>query len=264
MRGTNTARSGEPSRRVADARHAASAILGNLGQRADDLWHHAFTTQPLPPFWLVVGSAALALVVVSSARVWPVARIVVTIVHEGGHAFVALATGRRLTGVRLYRSTAGETVSTGKADGPGLALTTAAGYPAPSLLGLAAAALLAIGHLTAMLLLSLLLLAGLAVAVRNAYGMLAVLITAGVIAGVCLYASALVQAGFGYAMTWFLLLGGVRPVIELQRERRRRRSRRSDADQLARLTRMPGGAWVTIFGLVAVAALAVSARWLVR
>jgi hypothetical protein len=176
---------------------------------------------------------------------------------------VALATGRRLAGVRLYRDTGGVTVSAGRSDGPGITLTTAAGYPAPSLLGLGAAALLAVGHLTGMLLLSLVLLAGLAIAVRNVYGMLAVLATAGAVAAVCLFASAVVQAGFGYTMTWFLLLGGVRPVIELQRERRRDRTRRTDADQLARLTPVPGGAWVMIFGLVAVAALAVSARWLV-
>jgi Peptidase M50B-like len=262
--GTETARPVQATSRIEGLPHSLSAVLGNLGQRADGLWHHAFTAQPLPPRWLVLGTGALALAVVASSRAWPRARTVVTIVHEGGHALVALATGRRLAGVRLYRDTAGETVSAGRTDGPGIALTTAAGYPAPSLLGLGAAALLAIGHLTGMLLLSLVLLAALAVAVRNVYGMLAVLVTAGVIAAVGLFASAVVQAGFGYAMTWFLLLGGVRPVIELRRERRRGRTRRSDADQLARLTAVPGGAWVMIFGVVAVAALAVSARWLVR
>jgi hypothetical protein len=235
-----------------------------LGQRVDLLWHHALAVQPLPPRWLVLTSGAAALTVVVSARLWPVARNVVTIVHEGGHALIALATGRRLAGVRLYRSTAGETLSAGRADGPGIVATAAAGYPAPSLLGLGAAALLTIGHLTAMLLLSLVLLAGLVVAVRNAYGMLAVLVTAGAVGAVCLFATAQVQAGFGYAMTWFLLLGGVRPVIELAAQRRRGRTGRSDADQLARLTPLPGGAWVTIFGLVALAALALSARWLVR
>jgi hypothetical protein len=244
--------------------HRVSGVLGELGRRADGLWHHAFTAQPLPPRWLVLASGALAFAVVVSARVWPVARTVVTIVHEGGHALVALATGRRLAGVRLYRSTAGETRSAGRADGPGITLTAAAGYPAPSLLGVGAAGLLAIGHLTGLLLLSLVLLAGLAVAIRNAYGMLAVLVTAGGVAGVCLFASAAVQAGFGYAMTWFLLLGGVRPVIELQRERRRGRAGRSDADQLARLTPVPAGAWIVVFGLIALAALAVSARWLIR
>ena len=241
-----------------------SGIVGGLGQQAGGLWQHALSAQPLPPRWLVLGSGVLALAVVVSSRAWPLARTVVTIVHEGGHALVALATGRRLAGVRLYRNTSGETVSAGRADGPGIGLTMAAGYPAPSLLGVGAAALLAIGHLTGMLLLSLVLLTGLAVAVRNVYGMLAVLVTAGAVAAVCLYAPAVVQAGFGYAVTWFLLLGGVRPVLELQRDRRRGRTRRSDADQLARLTRVPGGAWVLIFGIVAVASLAVSARWLVR
>ena len=262
--GTDTVRANGAPLHHADLPQSFSGVIGDLGRRADGLWHHAFAAQPVPPLWLVLASGALALVVVASARVWPVARTVVTIVHEGGHALVALVTGQRLIRVRLYRNTAGETVSTGKPDGAGVALTAAAGYPAPSLLGLGAAALLAIGHLTGMLLLSLLMLAGLAVAVRNAYGMLAVLITAADVAVVCLYAPPVVQAGFGYAMTWFLLLGGVRPVIELQRDRRRGRAWRSDADQLARLTRVPGGAWVTIFGIIAIAALAVSARWLVR
>jgi hypothetical protein len=251
-------------RHLASMPHGLSGVLGDLGKRADAAWHHAFTAQPLPPLWLVLGSGALALGVVVSARVWPVARTAVTIVHEGGHALMALTTGRRLGGVRLYRTTAGETRSAGRSSGPGIVLTAAAGYPAPSLLGLGAAALLAIGHLTGMLLLSLVLLALLAVAIRNAYGMLAVLVAAGAVGAVCLFASAIVQAGFGYAMTWFLLLGGVRPVVELQRERRWDRTGRSDADQLGRLTPVPRGAWVAIFGIVAVAALAVSARWLIR
>jgi hypothetical protein len=237
---------------------------GGLAQRAGGLWHHAFTVQPLPPLWLVLVTAAIALAAVISPRAWRVARIVVTIVHESGHALVALATGRRVAGVRLYRSTAGVTESAGKPTGPGIVLTSAAGYPAPALLGLGAAALLAVGHLTALLLLSLVLLAGLIVAIRNAYGMLAVLVTGGAIAAVGLLAAPEVQAGFGYTMTWFLLLGGVRPVLELQRRRRQGGPRRTDADQLARLTRVPGAVWVLLFGLVAVAALAVSARWLIR
>ncbi len=236
----------------------------DLWQHADRVWHHAFAAQPLPPLWLVVGSGALALAAVASARVWPITRTVVTIVHEGGHAMVALATGQRRVRVRLYRDTAGETVSASGAAGVGIALTAAAGYPAPSLAGLGAAAMLAAGRVTGMLLLGLVLLAGLAVAVRNPYGILAVLATGATLAVICLYASALIQAGFGYAMTWFLLFGGVRPVMELYRQRRRGRTQRSDADQLARLTRMPGGAWVTIFGIFALAALVVSGLWLVR
>ena len=254
----------EAARQRAQGPHTLSGILADLLRRADGVWHHAFAAQPLPPQWLVLGSCALALVVVASARVWPRARTVVTIVHEAGHAVVALATGQRRVRVRLYRDTAGETVSAGRAGGLRVALTAAAGYPAPPLAGLGAAALLATGHVTGMLLLGLALLAGLAIAVRNPYGMLAVLATAAAVAAVCLYGSVVVQAGFGYAMTWFLLFGGVRPVLELRRERRRDRGLRSDADQLARLTPMPGGVWIMVFGIIAVAALAVSARWLIR
>ncbi len=171
----------------------------DLWQHADRVWHHAFAAQPLPPLWLVVGSGALALAAVASARVWPITRTVVTIVHEGGHAMVALATGQRRVRVRLYRDTAGETVSASGAAGVGIALTAAAGYPAPSLAGLGAAAMLAAGHVTGMLLLGLVLLAGLAVAVRNPYGMVAVLATGATLAVICLYASALIQAGTPHA-----------------------------------------------------------------
>ena len=91
-------------------------------------------------------------------------------------------TGQRKVRVRLYRDTAGETMSTGPGRGAGVALTAAAGYPAPSVVGLGAAILLTIGHLTGMLLLGLVLLIAFAVAVRNLYGMLAVLVTAGLVA----------------------------------------------------------------------------------
>lgn len=248
---------------AAAARHLSlPGMVGGLWRRTDAVLHHALSVQPAPPQWLAIGACVLALVIVASARAWPLARTVVTIVHEGGHAIVALATGQRRVRIRLYRDTAGETRSRGRTDGVGVALTAAAGYPAPALIGLGAAALLAVGHLTAMLLLGLVFLIALAIAVRNPYGLVAVIITAAAIAVVCLYASPVVQAGFGYVMTWFLLFGSLRPVIELQRDRRRGRGWRSDADQLARLTSVPGGAWVAGFGLIALAALAVSVRWL--
>ena len=70
-------------------------------------------------------------------------------------------------------------------------------------------------------------------------------------------AAATSQAAFAYAVTWFLLLAAPRPVCELQAERRRRgRRAHSDADQLARLTRVPGLLWVGFFLLVDVGALA--------
>lgn len=227
------------------------------------LWHEAVSAQPLPSRPVILLCCLAALILVGSRRLWPVTRTMVTMAHEGGHALVALAVGRRLEGVRLHRSTAGLTVSAGHPTGPGIVATAAAGYLAPPVLGLGAAALLASGHLVATLLLSLALLAGLLLMTRNAYGVLAVLTVAVVIAVVLWRGVPLAQAVFGYVMAWFLLVGGVRPVLELQRSRRHGRAGRSDADQLARLTGVPGGAWVALFAVVALGALAVSAFWLV-
>jgi Peptidase M50B-like len=56
----------------------------------------------------------------------------------------------------------------------------------------------------------------------------------------------------------------VRPVLDLTRGRRRSRNwaRASDADQLAQMTGVPAGVWLTVFGLVAVAALVLGAALL--
>ena len=232
------------------------------------LWHHAVAylagTGHHPSRALVLGTAVVALAAVASSRIWPVLRTVVTIAHEGGHALMALLTGRRVDSVRVLRSTAGVTVSEGYSAGPGIVLTAAAGYLAPPLLGLGAAALLATGHVAMMLLLSLVLLAALMIAVRNAFGLLAIVLTGGAIAVVLWRASSLAELAFGYVLTWFLLFGGVRPVLELQHSRRRRRDARTDADQLARLTGTPGWLWVGLFGAVALGAVGMSGLWLVH
>lgn len=230
------------------------------------LWHHlasSLATSGHPSRVLVLATGLLALAAVASRRVWPVTRTVVTMAHEGGHALVALLTGRRLAGVRLFHNSAGVTVSAGYSRGPGIVLTGLAGYPAAPLLGLGAAALLATGHVLGVLVLGLAGLAGLAVAVRNAYGFLAVFVAGAAIVAVLWQGSGLGEAAFGCALTWFLLFGGVRPVLELQRGRRRRGGGSNDADQLARLTGVPGALWVGVFGLVAAGALALGGWWLV-
>jgi len=226
------------------------------------LWDHVTATAPLLATWLVLVTAVSALVIVLSQRAWHVSRNVVTLVHEGGHAAVSLVTGRRLDGIRLHSDTSGVTSSRGKSHGPGLILTTAAGYVAPSLLGLGAAWLLASRHATFLLWLVLLLLAASFVAMRNAYGVLAVLATAAVVLGVSHFGSAEAQELFGYLFAWFLLFGGIRPLFELQSRRRRGGALASDADQLALLTGVPGGAWVFLFAVVALLALVAGGYWL--
>jgi len=250
------------------------------------VWERVSGSQPLPPAWVVGLTGLAALIVVLNTGSWRLAGKVITIAHEGGHALVSLLSGRKLDGIRLHSDSSGVTYSRGRPTGPGLVLTAAAGYVMPSLLGAGAAALLAERHLTAMLWLALVLLAATFLAVRNVFGAVAVLATAAAVFAVSSYAPAAVQAGFAYLAAWFLLFGGVRPVIELARGETRRwsvarrprgpgtpaargsrvsrgRGRSSDADQLARMTGVPAGLWVALFALVTLAALAVGASLLI-
>jgi hypothetical protein len=103
------------------------------------------------------------------------------------------------------------------------------------------------------------LLVAMLIMIRNAYGAATLVVCGGVVVGLSLYASPGTQAAFGYAITWFLLFGAVRPVGELWRQRRRREGRYSDAAQLARITPLPTGLWVAFFGLATLAALAAGA-----
>src|SRR3954471_6695023 len=226
------------------------------------VWHDVIGTQPQPQWWLVAVTGVAALGAVSVRSVWHVLRNVVTIAHEGGHALAALLTGRQLQGIRLHSDTSGVTVSSGKPYGPGMIVTAFAGYTTPPVLGLGAAALLAVGHITALLWASIVLLVAILVMVRNAYGVVSVVTTGAVVFAVSWFGTATVQAAFAYAFTWFLLLAGARPVVELQGKRARGRAPDSDADQLARLTGMPGLMWVFGFGLVAVVALLAGGAWL--
>jgi Peptidase M50B-like len=233
--------------------------VSNLGQ----LWTSITDAQPVPARWIVLTAAAVALAAVSYHPVWRVVRNAVTIAHEGGHALLALLTGRRLSGIRLHADTSGVTVSYGKPTGFGMVLTAAAGYIAPSLLGLAGAALLGLGHSVALLWGYVVLLALMLLMIRNFFGLLAMLATGAVVFLVSWFGRPEIQAGFAYLAVWFLLFGGVRPVFELQWQRRGGRASHSDADQLASLTRVPGLIWVGLFALIALGSAVLGGHWLI-
>jgi hypothetical protein len=226
------------------------------------LWARVTGTQPDPDQWLVLTTAAIALAVIVPRTVWRLSRNAVTIAHEGGHALVALLSGRQLTGIRLHSDTSGLTVSRGKPTGPGMVMTAAAGYTAPSLLGLGGAWLLAANHITLLLWSATALLLVMLLMIRNAYGVLTVLLTGGAFVLVSWLTEPQVQAGFAYVVVWFLLLGGVRPVFELQGKRRRGGAPDSDADQLARLSHLPAAVWLVLFHVVSLCSLTGGGRWL--
>ena len=226
------------------------------------LWDRVSTPVPALSTSLLLGAAAVAVLLVLSPTLWRTTRHVVTIAHEGAHGVVALLAGRRLSGIRLHSDTSGLTVSSGRPTGPGMVLTCAAGYTGPGLFGLGAAALLASGHAVGLLWALLLLLVLLLLQIRNWYGLWSVLVTGLVVFAATWWLPPEGQAAFAAVATFFLLLAAPRAVVELQRARRRRSAPSSDADQLALLTRLPPLVWVGVFLVVDVGALVVGGCWL--
>lgn len=211
----------------------------------DEAWHRATSTQPVPDLSLVLATGVVALLLVAAPATWPSVRLGVTVVHEAGHAVVALLVGRRLRSIRLHSDTSGVTVSRGKPRGPGMVAMLAAGYLAPAALGLAAALLLAAGRSVGLLWLVLVLLAAMVLWVRNGYGFLVLLLGGAGVLALTWYADGQVQSVAAYLLAWLLLLAAPRPLLELLAAGRRR-GRTSDPDQLARLTPLPAVVWILL------------------
>lgn len=228
-----------------------------------DLWSRVtLRAEPLPVPELLAALAA-GLVLVALPTTWRTVRHAVTVLHEGGHGVAAVLSGRRLSGIRLHSDTSGLTVSRGPQRGPGMVVTLLAGYTAPALAALGAAWLLSRGFAAGLLWALLLVLALVLVQIRNGFGLWVVLVGGVLVAAVTFLAPPTWQHVFGVVVTTVLGAGALRASLELQGSRRRSRSRDSDADQLARLTRVPGLVWVGVFVAVAALCLVAGATLLV-
>nr|WP_244953981.1 M50 family metallopeptidase [Spelaeicoccus albus] len=219
------------------------------------MWDRAVTAQAAPEFWVAAAMGVVALAIVMWRPVWRVSRHPVTIAHEASHGVVALVSGRRLSGIRLHSDTSGVTVSRGHPRGAGMVFTCLAGYLGPSAIGLAAAATVHAGYITALLYGMLVLLALMLIQIRNWFGLWSVFTTGAVIFFVTWLAPVAVHSAFAALIAWFLLLAAPRAVYDLVRARRGGRERDSDADQLARLTHLPAFFWLGTFWLITAAVL---------
>lgn len=218
------------------------------------IWDTITQVNPPPELFTIIVTAIAAVAVIAFRPLWRWGRNVITIVHEGGHAFVAVLTGRRLRGVRLHSDTSGLTYSAGDRRGFSAIATLFAGYVAPAALGLLSAWLISTGYVVLLLWLNLVLLAALALFIRNLYGMVATGVTGLVIFATVWWADAEIQSFIVYAGTWFLLFGAVRPVWETWAVRHRGQ-RQTDPDQLARITAVPAVVWLVLFAMLNLGAL---------
>lgn len=212
------------------------------------------TQPPLPAaVSVLIGAAALA--AVSVQEIWLLTRHVNTIAHEGAHAIVGSAVGRKVQGVRLRPNAEGDTRTAG-GKAPGSVTIGVAGYLGPSAFGLIAAKMIGLGHSDAVLWLTLILLAVLLLTVRNAFGFVPVLATGVLLYIVARYGSAGADSVMAYGVSWFLLLAGVRAVID-------HGVSAGDATHLYELTRVHRGFWMWFWLVFTVAALGLGGSMLV-
>jgi hypothetical protein len=163
-----------------------------------------------PQVW---GPAAIALAALVVPPVKGLVRPAVTAVHEAGHVVVGMATGRVVTGVTITADgiqSGGATGHRGPLYGPSRILTSAAGYPAPSMAGLGLAYLLHQKYQPLALLVAAMIFFGLLfLLMRNLTGIVVVGALAFAAYLVVYRAGAPFQLQAARTVTWFLLLGGV-------------------------------------------------------
>ncbi|ADD44834.1 M50 family metallopeptidase [Stackebrandtia nassauensis] len=227
-----------------------------------DAWEHLFSTAKTIPAWIAIATGVAAVVVVLVSGTWRLSRNVITIAHEGGHAAVAILTGRSLHGIRLHSDTSGLTYTRGSRGGPSAILTLLAGYLTPAVIGLLSAWLIWVGKIVLLLWVMIVLLVAMAIFIRNLYGVFAIVVVGFAMFAIAWWASPEFQSTLAYAGAWFLLFGSVRPVWEIWLQRSRGQQRNSDPDQLAQLTRVPATLWLLLFALFNVGALALGFRLL--
>jgi Peptidase M50B-like len=238
-----TRQAGERSGRVTPA-PSIGTMLSRIGE----------TQAPLPgAAALLIGLAALATVGIQG--IWLLLQHANTIAHEGAHAIAASAVGRKVRGVTLSKNGDGlTTVDSGGAAGN--ILFYVVGYLGPSVFGLGAAKLIKDGHSIAVLWLALFLLILLLVVLHKAFSYLPVLVVAGLIYLIVRYGSVGANTAAAYGVTWFLLLSGVRKVID-------HGSRAADAGKLLEITRLWRWTWVWLWLAGSITALVVGGILLV-
>jgi Peptidase M50B-like len=207
----------------------ASALAASL-QRIGQVQAHL----PGPVSMLLALFAAAAAFV---PLLWPVTRHITVIAHEGAHATMASAVGRKVDGIKFKLNADGATNFSGSAGGkPGFFAIAFIGYLGPSAFGIGAAELIRIGYIVAVLWIGLAGLVAIMLTLRRSFGIVTVFITLVLVFLVAAFATVGVQVVTAYAITWFLLVSSVQII-------RIRGKDADDAGKLQGMTKIPAGFW---------------------
>ncbi|MET4538829.1 hypothetical protein ABIE37_000584 [Arthrobacter bambusae] len=217
------------------------------------------TAVPLPA---LLGILACAVVLSIPRVTWRWFGLYVTFVHELGHAYAALMTGRFVHGLRIGLDHSGRLVSSGRS-AFGAAWSGFWGYPAPAVVGLGLIAAFAAGRSGAAMSIGALILLVSLIFLRNFTGILVAVVSAGVAQLLILFAAPTTTNYVVLALGIALSVGGVRDLFKLASVHTSRRDRigASDAFILGRTTGLPAFVWLTGFTVV-IAGCAAASAWL--
>jgi len=202
----------------------------------------------------LIGVVALALV--SVPFIWPLIDHVDTMAHEGMHALLAAAVGFSILEFVLNRDGTGHVKHDAEAFGLRVLLVSIMGYLGPSLFGLAAAKLIATGHVIAVLWLAIGALVLLLATISASFGLLSVPLAAVLLVVVVRNAHTGLEEFVVYLLTWLMLLSGARNAV-------RHGANAGDAHILKASTHLPRSLWALIWMAGTLFALAVAGKWLV-
>lgn len=216
---------------------------------------HVGTAAPLPgAVAALIGLAALVVMMIpfllQFVEHWD------SMAHEGAHAVVGSTLGFTVTGVTFQRNAFGGTSLLGPSKGPRWILTAFVGYLGPSAFGLWAAKLIETGHVITVLWLAIFALVLLLFLIRKSFGMVSVPVAIGLLVIVTRYAHTGLEVLTVYAMTWLLLLSGLRTAVV-------HGANAKDASELSAYTGIHRRIWALLWLAGAALALIIGAKWLV-
>ena len=210
---------------------------------------------------MLVAIVAVAAFLSIPRLTWQWFGLFATLVHELGHAIAAILSGRVVHGIRIRRNHSGDAMSTGRGVF-GTVLSGIFGYPAPAIVGAALIWSVFAGYTSLALAVGGVILVLTVLVIRNLFGVLVVLVSAGVAALLWFYAEPDVQGYALLALGVALLVGAVRGLLTVVgvHTSRRDQLQTSDAYLLYKRTGVPSPVWLLIFAVLIAAAL-VFAVW---
>lgn len=199
------------------------------------------------------------LIVTMTPQLWRYFGLFVTFVHELGHAFAALMTGRIVKGISLNFDHSGQMNSFGRV-GFSAHWSGFWGYPAPGVLGLLLITSAITGWAPLALSIGALILLIALLFIRNFAGVAIALCTAVAAQLVVVFLPAEWIAVFVAGLGTAVAIGSLKDLIKVIRVHTGRRNvAQSDAFILAQGSAIPAGGWLTLFTLVIVGCAAASA-----